>query len=136
MNLSVLQTQGRVPVTVLAIEGKLDGSNYREVIAKVQELYQAGTRSLLMDLTNMSYMSSSGIAAFHSIAVLLHAGSVPDQDNGWSAMHAVARESSDLRKEVKLLNPQESVDRTLEMSGMKRFLEIFTDFQTAVNSFT
>lgn len=136
MNLSVLQAQGRVPVTVLAIEGKLDGSNYRELIAAAQNLYQAGTRSLLMDLTNMSYMSSSGIAALHSIAVLMHVGAAPDQEDGWAALGAVAEESSVYRKEVKLFNPQERVDYTLEISGMKRFLEIFTDFQVAVDSFS
>jgi anti-anti-sigma factor len=135
MNLTVLQTQGRAPVTVLAIEGNLDGSNYQQVINTAEELYQAGTRSLLLDLTNMPYMSSSGIVALHSIAVLLHSGALPDMADGWSGMHAVAEESSGLRKEMKLLNPQPRVDRTLEMSGMKRFLEIFTDFPTAVNSF-
>lgn len=135
MNLSVLQMQGQVPVTVLSIEGELDGSNYKQVISKTKELYQTGTRSLLLDLTNMSYMSSSGVVALHSIAVLLHTGIMPDQDHGWSALHRVVEEESGFRKEVKLLNPQERVDRTLEMSGMKRFLEIFTDLPTAVNSF-
>ena len=136
MNLSVLQMQGQVPVTVLAIEGKLDGSNYQQVIAKAKELYQAGTRSLLLDLTSMSYMSSSGVVALHSIAVLLHTGILPDQEDGWAALHLVAEEKGGFRKEVKLLNPQERVERTLEISGMKRFLEIFTDLSTAVDSFT
>ncbi len=136
MNLSVVQTQGRVPVTVLAIEGKLDGSNYLDLIAAGQKLYQSGTRSLLMDLTNLSYMSSAGIAALHSIAVLFHAGAAPSQEDGWSAIRAVDKEPDGFRKEVKLLNPQEKVDSTLTLSGMKRFLEVFTDFQTAVDSFS
>jgi anti-anti-sigma regulatory factor len=135
MDLIVHQTQGQAPVTVLAIDGKLDGSNYRELIDKVNGLYKSGTRSLLLDLTNLSYMSSSGIVALHSIAVLLHTGILPNLDDGWAALNAVAEESGGLRKEVKLLNPQPRVDRTLEISGMKQFLEIFTEFDTAVNSF-
>jgi anti-anti-sigma regulatory factor len=135
MNLSVLQMQGRVPVTVLAIEGNLDGSNYQQVITRVKELYQAGTRSLLLDLTNMPYMSSSGIVALHSIALLLHVGVLPDMDDGWSTLYAVAEEGDSFRKELKLFNPQSRVDRTLEMSGMNRFLEIFTDLSAAINSF-
>jgi anti-anti-sigma factor len=135
MDLSVHQTQGQVPVTVLAIDGKLDGSNYHELIDKVNGLYKSGTRSLLLDLTNLSYMSSSGVVALHSIAVLLHTGALPNLDNGWAALNAVAEESGGLRKEVKLFNPQTRVDRTLEISGMKQFLEIFSDLQTAVNSF-
>ena len=135
MDLIVHQTQGQVPVTVLAIDGKLDGSNYHELIDRVNGLYKSGTRSLLLDLTNLSYMSSSGVVALHSIAVLLHSGALPNLDNGWAALNAVAEESGGLRKEVKLLNPQTRVDRTLEISGMKQFLEVFTDLQTAVNSF-
>jgi anti-anti-sigma regulatory factor len=136
MNLDNHQIQGQVPVTILTIEGKLDGSNYQQVIEKAKELYQTGTRSLLLDLTNMSYMSSSGIVALHIIAVLLNTGIMPDQDDGWSALHNVKEEKGSFRKEMKLLNPQERVDRTLEMSGMKQFFEIFTDLPTAVNSFT
>jgi anti-anti-sigma regulatory factor len=119
----------------LAIEGNLDGSNYQQVITRVKDLYQTGTRSLLLDLTNMPYMSSSGIVALHSIAVLLHAGALPDIEDGWSTLYAVAEESDSFRKELKLLNPQPRVRRTLEMSGMDEFLEIFTDLPTAINTF-
>lgn len=135
MNLSVNQAQGRVPVTVLAIEGELDGSNYKEVIVKAMELYQSGTRSLLLDLTNMPYMSSSGVVAFHNIAVLLHTGSLPYQVDGWSALHAAAEEGGGYRKEVKVFNPQPRVVHTFEISGISHFLEIFTDFATAIDSF-
>ena len=107
----------------------------RQLIEKANGLYKSGTRLLLLDLTNLSYMSSSGIVALHSIAVLLHTGALPNLDNGWAALNAVAEESGGLRKEVKLFNPQTRVDRTLEISGMKQFLEIFTEFDTAVNSF-
>jgi anti-anti-sigma regulatory factor len=135
MDLRVHQTQGRVPVTVLAIDGKIDGSNYLELIDEVHELYKTGTRALLLDLTNLSYMSSSGVVALHSIAVLLHSGVLPNLDDGWAALNAVAEESSGFRKEIKLFNPQVRVERTLEISGMKQFLEIFSDYKTAVDSF-
>jgi anti-anti-sigma regulatory factor len=36
---------------------------------------------------------------------------------------------------VKLLNPQPRVSRTLEMSGMNTFFEIYTDEATALASF-
>ncbi len=136
MKLRVNQTQGLVPVTVLAIEGSLDGSNYTELIAKSQELYQSGTRSLLLDLTNMNYMSSSGVVALHNIAVLLHTGRLPYQDTGWSALQTMSEENSGFREEVKLFNPQPRVIQTLEVSGMNQFLEVFSDFTTATNSFS
>ena len=135
MNLTVSQMQGRVPVTVIAIEGNLDGSSYQQLIAKAKELHQNGMRSLLLDMTNVAFMSSSGIVALHSIAVLLHTGVTPEMDDGWSSLYAVAEETGGFRKELKLLNPQSRVEHTLELSGMNQFLEIFHDLPTAINSF-
>lgn len=135
MNLTIRQIQGSVPVTVLAIEGNLDGSNYQQVIDKAKELYQAGTRRLLLDLSQMPYMSSSGIVALHTIAVMLRTGSLPQGEDGWAALHAVNEESSELRKEIILFKPGERVSRTLQLSGLDRFLKIFDDLEAAVNSF-
>ena len=39
------------------------------------------------------------------------------------------------QQHLKLLNPQPRVDRVLEMVGFKRFLEVYTDLDTAVASF-
>ena len=135
MILSVQNMQAKVPVTVLSIDGNLDGSNYQQLIDKAGELYRSGTLSLLLDMTNVPYMSSSGVVALHSIAVLLHTGASPDLSDGWSALVAVVEEKSGFREEVKLYNPQPRVRRTLELSGMDQFLEIFTDLPAAINSF-
>ena len=42
MEISVSQMQGNVPVTVLKLDGQLDGQNYQDLITKAQELYKAG----------------------------------------------------------------------------------------------
>ena len=47
MNISVSQAQGNVPVTVIKLDGQLDGQNYQDLIAKAQELYKAGSRDFL-----------------------------------------------------------------------------------------
>ena len=36
MNITVSKEQGRVPVTVLKVDGQLDGQNYQELIAKAR----------------------------------------------------------------------------------------------------
>jgi len=43
MNISVSQAQGEVPVTVLKLDGQLDGQNYQDLIARAQELYNSGS---------------------------------------------------------------------------------------------
>jgi len=135
MNINISQAQGRVPVTILGLQGDLDGSNYKALIAKAQELYKAGAKHLVLDMTSVPFMSSAGIVALHSVALLMRGDQPPDPEQGWAAFHAVARDVSELQQHVKLLNPQPRVERTLQVAGLKTFFEIHTDLATAVASF-
>jgi anti-anti-sigma regulatory factor len=136
MNLTVDQSQGRVPVTILSIHGAVDASNYEEVIAQARELYNAGTRYLLVDMSDITFMSSSGLVALHSIALLLRGEQPPDPEMGWQAFHTISHDrDTGAQDHVKLLNPQSKVKQTLEMTGMDAYFEIHTDLQTAVASF-
>jgi len=136
MNIIVENAQGRVPVTILELHGDLDGSNYQEVIARARDLYGAGMRHLVIDMGDTAYMSSAGLVALHSAILLLRGEQPPDPESGWSAFHAIAREQGGgMQKAVKLLNPQPRVRRTLEMTGMQEFFEVYTDRQAAVESF-
>ena len=136
MNLTIHQMQGAVPVTILGIQGDLDGSTYMAVINKAQELCRAGTRNLLIDLTGVPFLSSAGLVALHHIALLMRGDQPPDPTQGWAALRAIAMEQSDVQRHVKLLNLQPRVDKALEMAGMKQFFEIYTNLDTAVSSFS
>jgi anti-anti-sigma regulatory factor len=134
MKIIVEQAQGRVPVTVLQPYGDLDASTYRDLIAKGQEVYKAGARYLLIDLNNVSYISSSGLVALHSIVQILRGEELPE--NGWEAARGVDRERGrGMQRQVKLLNLQPRVDSALETTGFKRFFEIYADRATAIASF-
>jgi len=136
MQLTVEQAQSRVPVTILAIRGDLDASNYEEVIAKARELYQAGARDLLLDLSAMPFMGSSGVVAIHSVAMLLRGEVPPDPEMGWQAFHAIDHDRrAGKQPHVKLLGPQAKVSRTLQMTGLDEFFDIYTDRQAALESF-
>jgi anti-anti-sigma regulatory factor len=136
MKVTVSQAEGRVPVTLLHVHGDLDASSYRDLIAKGQEVYSAGARNILLDLSDMPYMSSSGLVALHSIAQMLRGEKPPDPESGWEAFHAIDRDrDSGLQQRVKLLNPQPQVDKALETVGFKQFFEVHTDLEMAVGSF-
>jgi len=136
MDITVSQMQGRVPVSVLRPYGELDASNYQQLIAKAQEVYKAGARDILLDLSDTPYISSSGVMALQSVAAILRAEEPPDPEGGWGAYHAIHRDrDTGFQQHFKLLNPQPRVDRVLETVGFKRFLEIHTDLKTAVASF-
>jgi anti-anti-sigma regulatory factor len=136
MNITVKEVKGQVPVTTLRPHGDLDASNYQELIAKAKEVYEAGARAVLLDMSDMPFMASSGLVALHSIAMLLRGEQPPDPEAGWSAFHAIA-DQMDIGAEAhfKLLNPQPVVDQSLEMTGFKQYFEVYTDLETAVASF-
>ncbi len=136
MYIVATQAQGEVPVTVLQIHGELDRSNYQRVVARAREDYDAGARDLLLDLEYVPFMGSSGLVAFHSIALLMRGETPPDPEAGWGTLRSIDRErEAGLQQHVKLLKPQSKVERVLKMAGFDRFFEIYTDQEEAIASF-
>lgn len=136
MNISVSQAQGNVPVTVIKLDGQLDGQNYQELIAKAQELYKEGAHDFLLDLSDLTYISSAGLVALHSVALLSRGEDLPDTEGGWSAYRSLGRSSeAGLQKHVKLLNPRSEVLGVLDMVGFSNVFEIFTDQDEAIKTF-
>jgi len=136
MNISVSQAQGNVPVTVLKLDGQLDGQNYQDLIAKAQELYKAGSRDFLLDLSQLTYISSAGLVALHSMALLSRGEELPDTEGGWSAYRSMGRSGdAGMQRHVKILNPHSEVMGVLDMVGFNNVFQIYTDFDEAVKSF-
>ncbi len=136
MQITVDQIQSRVPIAILAIHGDLDASNYEQVIAKARELYAGGARHLLLDLSDMPFMGSSGLVALHSVALLMRGETPPDPEAGWQAFHSIDHaRARGVQQQVKLLSPQPKVGRTLQITSMDQFFEIHIDKQAAAASF-
>jgi anti-anti-sigma regulatory factor len=136
MNLSVSQAQGRVAVSVIKLDGQLDGQNFQDLISKAQELYNTGARDFLLDLSDLTYISSAGLVALHSVALLARGEELPDVERGWSTYRSMGRSSeAGVQKHVKLLNPRSEVMGVLDMVGFSSVFEVFTDREEAVNSF-
>jgi anti-anti-sigma factor len=137
MNISVSQAQGSVRVTVIKLDGQLDGQNYQELISKAQDLHSAGTRDFLLDLTDLTYISSAGLVALHSVALLARGEEVPDMERGWSTYRSMGRSSeAGVQKHVKLLNPRSEILGVLDMVGFTSVFEIYTDREEAVKTFS
>jgi anti-anti-sigma regulatory factor len=135
MNITAEQSTARAPVTILRLQGDLDGSNYLDLIAAAKTAQQNGAKHLLLDLGGVPYMSSAGLVALHSAVLLLRGEQPPDPTAGWSTLKSVALDKPDtVQQFVKLLNPQPRVTRTLEMSGLNVFFEIYTDEAAALAS--
>jgi anti-anti-sigma regulatory factor len=136
MNISVRQMQGRVPVTVLGVEGDLDASNYQDLMAKATEVYGAGAKDILLDLTGAPFVSSSGLVAVHSIALMLSSGQPIGEEDGWGAIQSMRRGlPTGVQQHIKLLGPQPNVVRAMQKAGLIEFFQVHTDLDAAVASF-
>lgn len=136
MNISISRARGTVPVAIIKLEGQLDGQSYQDLIVKAQELYTAGACDFLLDLTDLSYISSAGLVALHSVALMARGEQVPNPESGWTAYRSMGRSSdAGLQKHVKLLNPRSEVKSVLDMVGFGSVFEIFTDLDQAIDSF-
>ena len=92
LDTTVEQVDGDPPLTVLALAGELDASNFASLVAEVQGLYAAGTRRLLLDLTDLRFMASSGLVALHSIVRILQGEAPDDLEAGWGSFHTVGHD--------------------------------------------
>jgi anti-anti-sigma regulatory factor len=136
MNITVSKAQGNVPVTVIKLDGELDGQNYQDLIAKAREVYEGGARNFLIDLSDLTYVSSAGLVALHTVALLARGEALPDTEAGWSAIRSVGNAgSSGFQEHVKLFNPRSEVKSVLDMVGFSSAFQIFTDLDKAVKSF-
>jgi anti-anti-sigma regulatory factor len=136
MQVNFSKQEGRVPVTVMKLAGNLDASNYAEVIARAQNAYDEGARNLLIDLSEVPYVSSAGLMALHTTALTFAGHSMKSKESGRPLSRSVnAQNEKAVRLHVKLLNPQPAVEQVLEIVGLKQFLDIHTDLETAVQSF-
>jgi anti-anti-sigma factor len=134
---TVEQASGRVPITIVALDGELDASNFNELIETVRGLYDSGTRNLLLDFGGLSFMASSGLVALHSILRLMHGEAPPDPEAGWGALHSLGFEvaGGGTQREVQLCTVQAPVERVLTRTGLSRLFTIHPDRATAVAAF-
>jgi anti-anti-sigma factor len=134
---TIEQASGRVPVTVIALNGELDASNFGDLIETVRALYDEGARHLLLDLADLRFMASSGLVALHSILRLMHGEAPPDPEAGWGALHTLGLDVSDggTQSEVQLCAPQPAVERVLTRTGLSRLFVIHPDRATAIAAF-
>ena len=136
MDMNSSAVPNRPTTVILTLDGELDASNYLDVIERVRHLYSDGARQLVIDLSNLSFLSSSGLVSLHSAALVMRGEEPPSPELGWSAFHAIATDvDQGFETCCKLVNPQGRVRKTLEMTGFNTFLEIFDDTDAAVRSF-
>ena len=134
LDTTVEQVDGDPPLTVLALAGELDASNFASLVSEVQGLYAGGTRRLVLDLTELRFMASSGLVALHSIVRILQGEAPDDLEAGWGSLHAVGHDVAGgvTQTDVQLCGVQPGVLRVLDRTGLSRLFVIHADRAAAI----
>jgi anti-anti-sigma regulatory factor len=115
-------------IGVIRLKGAINVNGFA---AEAQKLFDAGTRNLLVHMSELTFLSSAGIRALQATARMYsedkkhHKGQSEDKRD--SRTH--------VQKHVKLFKPREDIQEILEIVGLKNYFEIFTDLDAAIASF-
>lgn len=132
MEIKISTENRRVPVTVIEVTGNVDSATHMAFEAKAEELIKSGARYMLIDLTNVPYMSSAGLRALSSILNKLRTANA---DISEEEMRKRINEGRYKSPHLKLLNLSEATKTGFETAGFDMFLETFTDYQKALSAF-
>lgn len=129
----VSQEQGSVPITVFHIKGAIGADNYEQLQTRTSEVFEGGTRNLILDLSEVTYMSSAAFRALHHIFNLMHPGTADETmskaaESWWQGDAAKS-------PHLKLVSPPSDVLKVIKAVGFDAFLEIYNNREEAVASF-
>ena len=131
MDIRVTTGHGQLPVTVIYVNGDVDSTTSQDFLVKIEELIFDGARHILIDLSNVPFISSAGLRAIHNIFNQLRALHKDADDDALRAVNDGTYKSPN----VKLLNLSEQTNFAFETAGFDVYIETFTDRDTAINSF-
>lgn len=132
MEIKVASEVGRVPVTVMHVDGNIDSVTYEAFIEKADQLMKEGARHILIDLQNVPLVSSAGLRAFNNIFSRLRELS-PDITD--TEMRKGINAGTYKSPHLKLANPSRATRLALETSGFSLFLEIVEDVAEGIARF-
>lgn len=132
MEILVSEAQGRVPVTVFRLQGDVDLATYEQLQERTEQAVAEGMRDLLLDLTDVGMVSSSGLRAIHHIFLLLRDDPAKEDEQ---ELRKGVRSGTYKSPHFKLLGPNADVLTALKHTGFDMFLEIYTDYRKAIASF-
>lgn len=131
MELSFEQPTG--DAAIVHIKGSVDGSNFKQLIDQAQALHAQGVNKLVLEISGCEYMSSSGLVALNAITKLLRGERAPDTENGWAVLKTLDDARGPLgQAQLALVNPTSRVEHVLDLAGLKSFIPIYPDTDSAL----
>ncbi|MBC7878029.1 MAG: STAS domain-containing protein [Anaerolineales bacterium] len=132
MEIKVSTESGKVPVTVIHVDGNIDSATYQAFQSKAEELISNGAHHILINLANAPFISSAGLRAMHSIFNQLRSlHKDADDDALRKSMSAGAYKSPYL----KVASLSEEAKEVFELGGFDTYIEVYDDVNKAIASF-
>ena len=134
MEIKVTNESGRVPVTVMQVEGNLDSSTYEQFQSTARKLVDEGARYILVDLSHAPFVSSAGLRALHTLFNDLRSRN-PEANLSDEQVKKGISAGTYKSPHLKLLNLSPETKSAFETSGFDMYIDTFTDRKAAINSF-
>lgn len=128
LNITASQIQGDVPVTILHLSGHLHGNTEPELLEHARQAREAGSKYLLLDLSDVDVLTSAGLRAIQNIFNLF----TPQSDVEVIRQHGEEPYKSPY---FKLVCPNPDVYYVLNIAGFLQNLLIYNNMDEAVESF-
>ena len=127
MEIAVRHEQGRVDVTVLAIKGAITVETYEQLEERFDQEHERGANDLLLDLKEVTLLSSSGLRAIHKMFLSLEETDETTRQGISGGNYKAAH--------LKILSPSKDTLNVLKRAGFDMFLDLYDDLEKAVASF-
>jgi ABC-type transporter Mla MlaB component len=125
--------QGRV--AILRPAGALDWLSYQNLIAQAWAAYDADTQHLIVDLSDVEHISTSGMVGLYAVARLAQGESPLDLEAGWQAVRALA-EDRPVARRLAVVNPRPPVRQLLADAHCSAFVMLHADLGAALAALT
>ena len=127
LNINVSQLQSESPTTVIHLSGHLHGETEHELIDAARQAQDAGSKYLLLDLSDLDVLTSAGLRAIQLIFKLF----TPKSDLGMINQHGEEPYKSPY---FKIVCPKPQIYYVLNIAGFLQNIPIYNNMEEAVAS--
>jgi STAS domain-containing protein len=128
LSITASKIDGETPIAVLYLSGHLHGDTERQFMEQVRQLHQEGARHLLLDLSEVTVLTSAGLRAIHNSFMLF----TPRSDVAVINEHMDEPYKSPY---FKLACPNPNIYYVLNIAGFLQNIPIYNDMDEAIHSF-
>jgi anti-anti-sigma regulatory factor len=112
---------GPKPVTIMYLKGNIDAATVELFDMKAREIIESGAQDVLLDLSDVQFVSSAGLRSLHKLFYDLHP---EDSVEFHRIINEGVRKGTYKAPHMKLLNPSSRVMEFFEMSGVEMYITI------------